>query len=366
MSKSNLEAIKIGFAYVGVIVGAGFSTGQEVLTFFTNYGMYSYLAIIISGLMLTFFGRQTVKLGYGLDAENHESTIQYLFGEKFGKLIDYLLVFFLYGLSTIMIAGAGSAAHESFGIPVWLGSLLMVIAIIITLLLDFNKIVGALGMVTPFLIIVVTTIAIYYFFKGSIPFNEVQDHINPDKQPFKASFLPESALWWWSGLNYGGLAFASGFSILAAIGGDSSRMKIAGRGATIGGFILLVLLAMVNSGLLSELDQINNSAIPTLILGKSIHPFIGIALSIIMLMVIYNTIAGLMYSFIARFSEPYSTKYKVMLFGLMGLSYVLSFVGFSKLVQFAYPLLGYVGLILCIGITIKYFKRKNRGKNHIV
>ncbi|WP_414047734.1 hypothetical protein ACMGE7_02385 [Macrococcus equi] len=366
MSKANWEAIKIGFAYVGVIVGAGFSTGQEVLTFFTNYGMYSYLAIIIAGLMLTFFGRQTVKLGYGLDAENHESTIQYLFGEKFGKLIDYLLVFFLYGLATIMVAGSGSAAHESFGLPVWLGSLLMVIAIIITLLLDFNKIVGALGMVTPFLIVVVTTIAVYYFFKGSIPFSEVQDHINVDKQPFKASFLPESSLWWWSGLNYGGLAFASGFSILAAIGGDASRMKIAGRGATIGGITLLVLLAMVNSGLLSELDKINNSAIPTLILGKAIHPFIGIALSIIMLMVIYNTIAGLMYSFIARFSEPYSKKYKLMLFGLMALSYVLSFVGFSKLVQTAYPLLGYVGMILCIGITMKYFKRKNRGKDNIV
>lgn len=366
MSKNNIEAIKIGFAYVGVIVGAGFSTGQEVLTFFTNYGIYSYLAILIAGLMLTFFGRQTVKLGYGLDAENHESTIQYLFGKKFGKVIDYLLVFFLYGLATIMVAGAGSAAHESFGLPIWLGSLIMVIAIIITLLLDFSKIIGALGMVTPFLIIVVTTIAVYYFFKGSISFGEIQSHINTDKQPFKLSFLPESSLWWWSGLNYGGLAFASGFSILAAIGGDASRMKVAGKGATIGGITLLILLLMVNSGLLSELDKINNSAIPTLILGKAIHPILGIALSIIMLMVIYNTIAGLMYSFIARFSEPYSKKYKIMLFSLMGLSYLLSFVGFSKLVQTAYPLLGYVGIILCIGIAKKYFDRKKKGKNHIV
>ena len=31
---SNLkEATKIGFAYVGVVVGAGFSTGQEVMKF---------------------------------------------------------------------------------------------------------------------------------------------------------------------------------------------------------------------------------------------------------------------------------------------------------------------------------------------
>ncbi|CAA5390819.1 branched-chain amino acid transport system II carrier protein [Staphylococcus aureus] len=31
----NKEAIKIGFAYVGIVVGAGFSTGQEVMQFFT-------------------------------------------------------------------------------------------------------------------------------------------------------------------------------------------------------------------------------------------------------------------------------------------------------------------------------------------
>lgn len=93
MSKGNIESMKIGAAYVGVIVGAGFSTGQEVLKFFTNYGIYSYCAILISGIMLTFFGRQISKVGYGLDVDSHEPTITYLFGEKFGKIIDYILVF---------------------------------------------------------------------------------------------------------------------------------------------------------------------------------------------------------------------------------------------------------------------------------
>lgn len=53
---SNLkEATKIGFAYVGVVVGAGFSTGQEVMKFFTHYGLYGYIGVIISGIMLAFF-----------------------------------------------------------------------------------------------------------------------------------------------------------------------------------------------------------------------------------------------------------------------------------------------------------------------
>ncbi|TDM12270.1 YkvI family membrane protein [Macrococcus lamae] len=356
MSK-NTEAIKIGSAYVGVVVGAGFSTGQEVLKFFTNYGTYSYLAILISGLMLAFFGREITKIGQGLDADSHESAINYLFGEKFGKVIDYVLVFFLYAISVIMLAGAGSAFNESFGVPIWLGSLIMMILVIITLMMDFNKIVNALGLVTPFLITVVTIIAIYFFFNGDLSFSEVNSHIDTEKQPSK--------LWWWDGILYGGLAFSTAFSMLTAIGGDSSRKVIAGRGGTIGGIILLILLLMVNSGLLAELDKVKDSPIPSLVLGRMIHPLLSIVLSIIMLTVIYNTIVGLMYSFVARFTEPYSKKYIMLLVGTMLVGYFLSFIGFIDLVGKLYPAMGYIGILLCLGIFVKYVVRKSKGKKHI-
>ncbi len=46
--------------------------------------------------------------------------------------------------------------------PTWLGALIMVIAIYITLLMDFNKIVRALGIVTPFLIVLVVITGITF------------------------------------------------------------------------------------------------------------------------------------------------------------------------------------------------------------
>ncbi|OMG43110.1 hypothetical protein BK140_44445, partial [Paenibacillus macerans] len=85
--------------------------------------------------------------------------------------------------------------------------------IYLTLLLDFNKIVRALGLVTPFLIIMVILIAVFYLFTGSISLGEVN------------SAMPETSAWkgiFW-GLVYGGLAFAVGFSTIVAIGGDASK-----------------------------------------------------------------------------------------------------------------------------------------------
>jgi len=42
------ESIIVAFAFVGVVVGAGFATGQEIFQFFTSHGIYS-----IGGIFFT-------------------------------------------------------------------------------------------------------------------------------------------------------------------------------------------------------------------------------------------------------------------------------------------------------------------------
>lgn len=351
----NKEAVKIGFAYVGIVVGAGFSTGQEVMQFFSLYGLWSYIGVILSGLILGFIGRQVAKIGTAFDAQNHESTLDYLFGNKFSKIVDYLLIFFLFGISVTMLAGAGSTFEESFGVPTWLGALIMVIVIYITLLMDFNKIVRALGVVTPFLIILVVIIAAYYLFNGSISFGEVNDAV-PDASLVKGILY---------GINYGGLAFAVGFSTIVAIGGDASRRRVSGAGALFGGIVYTILLALINFALQSEFTKIEDASIPMLTLANDIHPWIGLVLSIIMLAVMYNTILGLMYSFAARFTEPYSKKYHIFIVVMVIVAFALSFVGFAGLINFLYPIMGVVGLVVVIGVLVKYYSRKRQNKKFI-
>ena len=351
----NKEAVKIGFAYVGIVVGAGFSTGQEVMQFFSPYGLWSYIGVILSGLILGFIGRQVAKIGTAFDAQNHESTLDYLFGNKFSKIVDYLLIFFLFGISVTMLAGAGSTFEESFGVPTWLGALIMVIVIYITLLMDFNKIVRALGVVTPFLIILVVIIAAYYLFNGSISFGEVNDAV-PDASLVKGILY---------GINSGGLAFAVGFSTIVAIGGDASRRRVSGAGALFGGIVYTILLALINFALQSEFTKIEDASIPMLTLANDIHPWIGLVLSIIMLAVMYNTILGLMYSFAARFTEPYSKKYHIFIVVMVIVAFALSFVGFAGLINFLYPIMGVVGLVVVIGVLVKYYSRKRQNKKFI-
>ncbi|WP_271397028.1 hypothetical protein [Salinicoccus roseus] len=344
------ESMMIGFAYTGVIVGAGFSTGQEILQFFTNYGTWSYAAIVLSALIIMFVGRQAAKLGYRLKADSHEEPINTMFGDMIGKAIDYILVFFLYGIAVIMLAGAGSAFYESFGVAPWIGSLIMMVAVFVTLLLDFNKIVAVLGAVTPFLVAFVLIIASFNVFNPAVPMAEVNQYAQIDRTP--------SGHWWWDAITYSGLVLATAFSFLSIMGSEASKHKAARRGALVGGIIIMLLMLLINGGMLANLNTANDAALPTLLLAEGVHPALSVGLSVVMLLVIYNTAVGLMYPFLTRFATAYSGKYKIMLAVGLLFGYALSFVGFVDLVNIFYPIFGYIGLFIAGGLTIRWVANK--------
>lgn len=350
------DVLKIGFAYTGVVVGAGFSTGQEILQFFTNNGFISIFAVLLSGILLLFTGKWTADVGYDLKSDSHVDSILSIFGNVFGKIIDYILVFFLYGVAVIMIAGAGSTFYESFGTPPWIGALVLVVAVYITLNLNFDKIVIALGAVTPYLLAVVIIIAVFTYFNSSLPLAEADQFAKPE--------LTVDGAWWWDAITYSGFTIAVAFSFLTMMGSDSKSRKIAGYGGIAGSVIIMLLMLLINIGILSKLDAVNDVALPMLLLGNEIHPALGILLSVAMLLVIYNTAVGMLYPFMIRFFTPGSNGYKILLPISLILGYILSFAGFADLVGTVYPVMGYVGLILGAGLFIKWIalmgNRKNR------
>src|SRR5699024_3579132 len=176
VSKINRTSITFAFAYISFIVGAGFSTGQEILQFFVNYGIWGYATAITAGLLITLVGMQISKLGFILGSEDYALSLNQLFGTRIGKIFDYLLVFFFYGLSVIMIAGTGSAFYDGFGLPAWMGTLFTVTLLFIVLQFDFTTVAKVLGIITPFLIVAVFIIAGVSILSPNVPLSDVDQH----------------------------------------------------------------------------------------------------------------------------------------------------------------------------------------------
>ncbi len=99
---------------------------------------------------------------------------------------------------------------------------------------------------------------------------------------------------------------------------------------------------MINLGLISQFDKIKHVDLPTLKLATQMSPSIGIIMSVIMILVIYNTVVGLMYAFASRFSVPFSRRYFIIIITMAVITYISTFIGFISLIGKSIPYYGIV------------------------
>ena len=355
MSNGNRRASwKYAFAYTGIVVGAGFATGQEVLQFFASYGLISFVGVILTGLAIMFIGRQAAKLGYSTHAESHVLPLNTLFGKKLGLVVDIILAFFLYGLAIVMIAGSGATFNEGFGIHPQIGAIVLIILAFITLLMDFDKIVSIIGVITPVLVIAMFFIATYNVINPMVPLSEVHLYNDVSRTP--------TGSWWFDAITYAGFTLATAFSFLSIMGSESARQSIVRRGAVLGGLLIMILMLLINFGVLSIIPNAYSVSLPTMQMADNISPWLGTAYSVIIILLIYNSIVGFLFPFLARFSRPGTKKYKILLASSLVLGYFGTYVGFVELVNIIYPLFGYVGMIIGVMLTVRwvFLKRKAR------
>ena len=122
---------------------------------------------------------------------------------------------------------------------------------------------------------------------------------------------------------------------------------------------------MINLGLISQFDKIKHVDLPTLKLATQMSPSIGIIMSVIMILVIYNTVVGLMYAFASRFSVPFSRRYFIIIITMAVITYISTFIGFISLIEKVFPIMGLFGFILLIPVLYKGLIKRITGKSHI-
>ena len=154
------EISKIAGAFVGVIVGAGFASGQEILQFFTSFGVYGLIGCVVAGLTFVFLSMVFSTLGQRLRAQSHE-VVQALLGRHLGMVFDLLITFFLFAITVVMLAGAGSLLQQWLDLPEVWGSVLATIATVLIVCLDVRQVIAFIGAVTPLLVFLTVVVAAY-------------------------------------------------------------------------------------------------------------------------------------------------------------------------------------------------------------
>lgn len=335
--------IKISSAFMGIIIGAGFASGQEILQYFTSFGMKGTIGAAISILLFGYLGMILTKLGSRLQTDSHKEVIYKISGRYLGVLIDFILIFILFGIGIVMISGSGSIFKQQFGMPHFVGTTLMTALILITILSNVDRVVKVIAMVTPFLILGVFVLFIYSI--GTMDHSFAALERVATKQPSATHH------WLISVINYVSLAIAMGASMTIVMGGDEPNEKIASYGGLVGGIGVGILIIMHHIAIYAKVDDIGALDMPSLGLANQISPIYGVLYSIILFGMIYNSAISMFFSFGTRFFTPKTKKYNWFVTCTLLVAFAASFFGFKQLVSFFYPLFGYLGLIL-IGVLI--------------
>ena len=123
-------AKKVVATYIGTVVGAGFATGREIVEFFTVNGLYGTIGICVSGFFI-WLGTKMMLLSSQIGAFSAQEFNKYLFGDVFGNVVNTLLLLVLFGVTSVMLSGAGAVFEEQLRLPRQLGILITVIACLI-------------------------------------------------------------------------------------------------------------------------------------------------------------------------------------------------------------------------------------------
>ena len=359
----NKQSLQIALAYMSVVIGGGFASGNEVLQFFTGYGLAGIAGSVVAAVLFAFLGMQIARISSVMQAGSHKQVLYILFGDKAGFVIDLVLSFFLYGVGVVMLAGAGSTLLQQFGLAPLYGSILMTVLVIATLCLNVKGIVNLISAVMPFLLLMVVSITIYSIYTSTGTQEELS--LVSDSVPTITFLGAEVPHWALSGLLYASFNIAVGFPMLAVIGGLTRNTKAASLGGMVGGLGLGFLIIVLNIGLFANLDKLVDIEIPTLLLAQQIHPWLAVLMSLALIGMIYSTAVGMFFAFGARFATPATNRFRGLsaVFAVIGLA--LSQVGFTKLVGTVYPMLGVLGLVLIIAIAFSWIRTRNRSTEEL-
>lgn len=344
-----MKIFRIAMAFVGVVIGAGFATGQEIIQYFTSFGVYGIFGAIISLILFAFVGMVLLELGSYYTATSHDEVLTKISNKTISKIIDVILLITMFGIGVVMIAGAGSNLSQQFDVPTWFGSILLVSMVIAFGMLDTDKVVSAISSVTPFIIIFILIISIGTLFFTEYSFQE----LNPVAQTLEST-LPH---WIVSGANYASFNLTLATSMSLVIGG-SEKQGTARKAGLFGGITVGVLILLINFTLFAEIDVVGQYSLPTVELAANIHPIVGFLMSISVFTLIWNTAMSIFYSVSSRFSTSGTKQFRVILIGTVLIAFGLSFFGFTNLVSYFYPFAGYLGFLLIAVLTYGWYKMK--------
>lgn len=356
-------------AFAAYHIGAGFASGQEVLQFFGSWGGIWPLILPIIALVINIvYSSSGYITGTKMQFDNPYKAYEYYGGKTFAKFMDFFSIVMIAGMGLSMFAGCGATVNQYLGIPVYIGALILGIVASIVIWFGLERVTQVLGVIGIVIIITVLFVCVYSLVTNDTGFFESQKNIpqyvaNGKILQASVAGIKNPVL---AGLFYGGVQVLTCFHFVIGNGANLNNKKEGLASGILSAALFIGGLYLVNLAVITNIDYIvaQEAQVPMLAVIKKILPAIQPFFALIIVLGIFTTITGYLWTIGRRFAPDKTTKQRIIvvvvaLIGIFG----GSVIPFSTLVNFFTPLVGLVGVISFLFMAVHEIRAINTRKN---
>ncbi len=360
-------------AIIAFVIGSGFATGQEIIQYFTAYGLGGIAVILVFAVTFIYYNVNFAKAGAEEHFERANDVYKFYCGKYLGTFFDYYSTVFCYMSFFVMVGGAASTLNQQYGLAPWIGGVLMCAIVVLIVSGGLKRLVDVIGVLGPikiafFLFIAIATLVMTW---QAVP----EGLAIIDAGAFVGATEDNTIKtagdnWLISGLSYAGFVLLWFASFMAALGAKENRHDLY-KGIVVATMVLCITIGLISFAQIANINvtgedgasYVWNANIPNLILAYRIWPPLATIFSIIVFIGICAAAVPLLYNPASRFSQEGTPRFRVLtvVFGVVGLIIGL-FLPYRDLVNIIYVLNGYIGAVLLIFMIVRNIRDLARAR----
>ena len=324
-----IEVISITLVIIGALIGAGFASGQEIFSFFYIYGKNGIYGILIMSILIGIFIYKSLKIIYQKQVYNYNDFLNlFIKNTKIRNVILWIVNVLLLVSFYIMVAGFGAYFEQEIGINIIIGSIVLNLLCVIVFFSNIKGVLKASNFIVPFLIF-------FIFFIG----------IKNIVQIRTIDFYQMKNNWILSMLIYNSYNFILLMPVLISLKKQITKEKNIKKVSILVTIIILILSISIFFLLLNaNIKEIENQEMPIVYIISNYFNKYKKIYAFIVLASIFTTAISVGIGFLQNISKN-SNSYPQFVLFMCITSLLMSNIGFSKLLNFIYPVFGYIGIL---------------------
>ena len=255
---------QIATVFIGSIVGAGLSSGRELNQFFSVYGYKSMLGLVMCALSYIIVGKMMIEISRAHKTKSYSEFVSLVCHRKVAWFTNVTLTLFLVCSTGIILAGSSAVINQYFGVPKWIGFVVMIGCSIIFLLRNTNGLFEVNRFVVPCLLLIMTSIFIGF--------------IKANPQTLSLHYLQalptEKTHYWPSSIVYASFNIISIVGIIVPLTYELQDTKVLVRGVALGSALLTLISFFISFLMLVNPTYPMTYEIPILAVAGQVGPLL--------------------------------------------------------------------------------------------